>query len=166
MNVPKPVIAQIHGYCLAAGCYIQMLCDIAIAAEDAMLGHPVGRGGVDSMPLWVTYLGMRKAKEMLLTQRLVDGKEAERIGLINKAVPPDKLEEEVWNMAKMFTDSSPDAIAVQKEALNVHAEIMGRGALFAYHRQLNALGRVGRRGGGLNLDASRARTKAQEAEEK
>jgi len=164
MNIPKPVIAQISGYCLAAGCYLEMLCDIAVAAEDAKLGHPVGRGGVDSMPLWVTYLGMRKAKEMLLTQKVIDGKEAERIGLVNMAVPSDQLEETVWQLAKTFADSPPDAIAVQKEALNVHAEIMGRSALFAYHRQLNGLGRVGRRGGegGLDLDASRARTKAQE----
>jgi enoyl-CoA hydratase/carnithine racemase len=106
------------------------------------------------------YLGMRKAKEMLLTQRIIDGKEAERIGLVNQAVPPDELEEVVWQMAKLFTESDPGAIAIQKEALNTHAEILGRGALFAYHRQLNALGRVGRRGGGLDLDESRKRTKA------
>ncbi|MBW2624132.1 MAG: enoyl-CoA hydratase/isomerase family protein [Deltaproteobacteria bacterium] len=165
MNVPKPVIAQIHGYCLAAGCYLEMLCDIAIAAEDAQMGHPVGRGGVDSMPLWVTYLGMRKAREMLMTQQIIDGKEAERIGLVNRAVPADKLEEEVWKMAKLFTDTDPDRIAIQKEALNTHAEIMGRGALFAYHRQLNALGRVGRVESVLDLDASRQRTKAQKEQD-
>lgn len=163
MNIPKPVIAQIHGYCLSAGCYLEMLCDIAIAADDARMGHPVGRGGVDSMPLWVTYLGMRKAKEMLLTQKIIDGKEAERIGLVNQSVPADKLEETVWEMAKLIADAPPDAIAIQKEAFNTHAEIMGRGAVFAYHRQLNALGRVGRSGGGgLDLDDSRRRTKEQE----
>jgi len=162
MNLPKPVIAQIHGYCLAAGCYLEMLCDIAIAAEDALFGHPVGRGGVDSMPLWITYLGFRKAKELLLTQQIIDGKEAARIGLINRAVPGDKLEEEVWKMAKLFIESPPDALAIQKEAFNVHAEIMGRSALFAYHRQLNALGRVGRSGTVLDLEASRQRTKAQQ----
>ena len=162
MNLPKPVIAQIRGYCLAAGCYLEMLCDIAIAAEDALFGHPVGRGGVDSMPLWITYLGFRKAKELLLTQQIIDGKEAARIGLINRAVPGDKLEEEVWKMAKLLTESPPDGLAIQKEAFNVHAEIMGRSALFAYHRQLNALGRVGRSGVALDLEASRRRTKAQQ----
>jgi enoyl-CoA hydratase len=162
MNLPKPVIAQVHGYCLAAGCYLEMLCDIAIAAEDALFGHPVGRGGVDSMPLWITYLGFRKAKELFLTQQIIDGKEAARIGLINRAVPADKLEEEVWKMAQVLAEAAPDGIAVQKEAFNTHAEIMGRGALFAYHRQLNALGRVGRAGGGLDLDASRRRTKEQQ----
>ncbi len=162
MNLPKPVIAQIRGYCLAAGCYLAMLCDIAIAAEDALFGHPVGRGGVDSMPLWITYLGYRKAKELLMTQQIIDGKEAARIGLINRAVPGDKLEEEVWKMAKLFTESPPDALAIQKEAFNTHAEIMGRSALFAYHRQLNALGRIGRSGSLLNLEASRQRTKGQQ----
>lgn len=162
MNVPKPVIAQVHGYCLAAGCYLEMLCDIAIAAENAKMGHPVGRGGVDSMPLWVTYLGMRKAREMLLTQKIIDGKEAEGIGLVNKAVPEDQLEETVWEMARLFTNADPDDIAMQKTAFNTHAEILGRGASFAYLSQLNALSRVGAGGGAINLDDSRARTKAQE----
>ncbi len=162
MNVPKPVIAQIHGYCLAAGCYLEMLCDIAIAADDVKMGHPVGRGGVDSMPLWITYLGQRKAREMLLTQQIIDGKEAERIGLVNRSVPPEQLEQEVWDMAKLFTAASPDAIAVQKEAFNTHAEIMGRGATFAYHRQLNGLGRVGGGGDGIDIADSRRRTKEQE----
>ncbi|UCB44059.1 MAG: enoyl-CoA hydratase/isomerase family protein [Dehalococcoidales bacterium] len=162
MNLPKPVIAQVHGYCLAAGCYLEMLCDIAIAAEDALFGHPVGRGGVDSMPLWITYLGPRKAKELLLTQQIIGAKEAERIGLINRAVPADKLEEEVWKMAQGLAEAAPDSIAIQKEAFNTHAEIMGRGALFAYHRQLNALGRVGRSGTGLDLETSRRRTREQQ----
>jgi len=161
MNLPKPVIAQIHGYCLAAGCYLEMLCDIAIAAEDALFGHPVGRGGVDSMPLWITYLGPRKAKELLLTQRIIDAKEAERIGLVNKAVPADRLEEEVWKLAREIAEAPADALAVQKEALNTHLDIIGRGALFAYHRQLNALGRVGRSGTRLDLEESRRRTKEQ-----
>lgn len=161
MNLPKPVIAQIHGYCLAAGCYLNMLCDIAIAAEEAIFGHPVGRGGVDSMPLWITYLGQRKAKELLLTQQPISAKEAERIGLINRVVPGDKLEEEVWKMAEAMTEADPDGILMLKEAFNTHAEIMGRGALFAYHRQLNALGRVGRSGSRLDLEDSRRRTRGE-----
>ena len=162
MNTPKPVIAQIHGYCLAGGCYLEMLCDIAIAAEDAKLGHPIGRGGVDSMPLWITYLGPRKAKEMLMTQKIIDGKEAERIGLVNQAVPAEQLHDTVWEMAKQLTDVLPDDMAMQKEMFNTHAEITGRGATFHYHRQLNGLCRMLVDLDQFTVESSRKSSKAQE----
>ena len=115
------------------------------------------------MPLWITYLGARKAKEMLMTQQIIDGTEAARIGLVNRAVPADKLEEEVWKLAQLLTDVDPGRIAIQKEAFNTHAEIMGRSAVFAYHRQLNALPRVGGSAtGSLDLEKSRSQTKAQQ----
>ncbi len=148
MNLKKATIAQVHGYCLAAGCYLQMLCDMAYAAEDAIFGHPATTGGgVDSMPLWVWQLGARKAKELLMSRRFVDGKEAERIGLVNRAVPPDKLEEEVWKLAKDIAEIPIDDLGpgghgmiLMKENINADLEIMGLGALFTYHRQLNAWG--------------------------
>ncbi|MBN1615357.1 MAG: enoyl-CoA hydratase/isomerase family protein [Deltaproteobacteria bacterium] len=142
---PKPVIAQVHGHCVAAGCYLQMCCDVSIAAEDAVLGHPATRGGgVTSMPLWITYLGVRKAKELLMTSRLISGKEAERIGLVNKAVPPDRLVDEVWQMAKEMAEVPPEGMTMLKEAMSTHLQILGMDALFSYHRQLNALGRLGK----------------------
>jgi len=161
MNLTKPTIAQVHGYCLAGGCYLQMCCDVAVAAEDAAIGHPAGRGGgVTSMPLWVTFLGLRKAKEILMFSKVVSGKEAERIGLVNKAVPVDKLEAEVWQMAQELAEVPPDGMLIMKEALNTHAEILGRGALFAYHRQLNALGRLSHaEGPRLDLEELRGRTR-------
>ncbi len=159
MNFPKPTIARVHGYCLAAGCYLQMLCDMAVAAEDATFGHPVGQGGVDSMPLWVTLLGLRKAKEILMARQFFNGKEAAQMGLVNRAVPADKLDEEVWKLAQGMAEVNPDGIMFLKEALNTHAEILGRGAVFAYHRQLNALGRVGRSESLLNLEESRRKTR-------
>jgi len=168
MNLTKPVIAQVHGYCLAAGCYLQMCCDVAIAAEDAILGHPAARGGgVTSMPLWVSFLGLRKAKELLMTSRLIGGKEAERIGLVNKAVPADRLEEEVWKMAQEMAEVPPDGMMIAKEALNTHAEILGMGAVFAYHRQLNAMRRIGRgrpaaEEDRARLDALRSRTRGKQ----
>ncbi len=166
MDLTKPVIAQVHGYCLAAGCYLQMCCDIGIAAENAVLGHPVsGRsGGVTSMPLWVTYLGIRKAKELLFTSKLIDGKEAERIGLVNHAVPPEKLEAEVWELASSLADAPQDSLLMLKEAINTHADIMGRAAVFAYHRQINAMHRVRRKRGEtfLDLESLRGRTKGQQ----
>ncbi len=162
-NMTKPVVAQVHGYCIAAGCYLQMCCDIAIAANDAILGHPATRGGgVTSMPLWVTFLGERKAKELLMTSKLIGGEEAERIGLVNRAVPPDQLEAEVMKVARSIAEVPPDGMIMLKEAIDVHTQIMNRDALFAYHRQLNALGRVGRERTGQDLAANRARTRQPE----
>src|SRR6185295_9144221 len=83
-NCPKPTIARVHGHALAGGCYLQLLCDISIAAETARLGHPaVKMGGVSSMPLWQVALGIKAARYLLLTGRVVDGREAERIGLVS-----------------------------------------------------------------------------------
>ena len=118
-NLSKPVIAQVHGYCVAGGCYLQMCCDIAIAAEDAMLGHPAGLGGgVSSMPLWVTYLGERKAKELLMTSTLVNGKEAERIGIVNKVVPPEKLDQAALEMAEKILKNIPETVRAIKSVIN------------------------------------------------
>jgi enoyl-CoA hydratase/carnithine racemase len=97
-----------------------------------------------------------------MTSKLITGKEAEKIGLVNYAVPEDKLEEEVWKVAKLMAEVPPDGMVILKEALNTHMRILGLDAEFVYHKQLNALGRVGRsQGTGFNLDAMRARAKAQ-----
>ncbi|MFX0011488.1 MAG: enoyl-CoA hydratase/isomerase family protein, partial [Candidatus Hermodarchaeota archaeon] len=76
-NFPKPTIAQVHGYCTDAGCYLQLLCDITVAAEDAIFGHPAQKwGGASSMPLWQFYLGVKKARYLLMTGRTINGIEA------------------------------------------------------------------------------------------
>jgi enoyl-CoA hydratase len=165
MYFPKPTIAKVQGYCVAAGCYLQMCCDVAIAAENAVFGHPATRGGgVTSMPLWVTYLGVRKAKELLFTSKLIGGKEAEKIGLINYCVPPEKLDEEVWKVAKLMAEPPLDGMATLKESMNQHMRILGLDAEFALHKELNALGRTmrSRGSGGLNLEALKARAHAGE----
>lgn len=73
-NFPKPTIAQVHGYCTDAGCYLQLLCDITVAAEDAILGHPAQTwGGAQSLPLWQFYLGVKKARYLLMTGRTING---------------------------------------------------------------------------------------------
>jgi len=142
-NFPKPTVAQVHGYCIAAGCYLQLVCDITVAAEDAVLGHPAQRwGGVSSMPLWQVVMGPKKARYLLMTGRLISGAEAERMGLVSLAVPTDKLEETVNQIADEMAEIPHHGLLQNKEALNTDLEIMGVGALFRYHGQHNALGRV------------------------
>lgn len=141
-NCSKPTIAQVHGSALAAGCYLQLLCDISVAAEDAVLGHPAIRwGGVSSMPLWQVILGPKRARYLLFTGRTIDGKEAERIGLVSLTVSADQLEQTVNQIATEMSEIPNEGIIHNKEVLNTDLEIMGVGAMFRYHGCQNALGR-------------------------
>jgi enoyl-CoA hydratase len=142
-NCPKPTIARVQGHALAGGCYLQLLCDISVAANDAQLGHPaVKMGGVSSMPLWQVALGLKKARYLLMTGRIVDGIEAERMGLVTLAVPAEELDATVEAIAQDCLGVPFDGALQNKEALNTALEIMGVGALFRYHGQMNALGRL------------------------
>ena len=103
----KWTIAQVHGYCLAAGLDLAMSCRAIIATEDAVFGDPSIRMALSSPnPLWTYRVGLKKTKELLFTGKYIDGKEAENIGLIMKAVPGDKLEDEVNMTAETFTKSA------------------------------------------------------------
>ena len=145
-NCAKPTIARVHGHAVAGGCYLQLLCDISVAAHDATLGHPaVKMGGVSSMPLWQVALGVKTARYLLLTGRLVDGTTAERIGLVSLAVPGDELDATVDAIAADVAAVPAEGQQHNKETLNTALEIMGVGALFRYHGQMNALGRLKRR---------------------
>jgi enoyl-CoA hydratase len=142
-NFPKPTIAQVHGHCLAGGCYLQMLCDISVAAEDAKFGHPAQRwGGVSSMPLWQLLMGVKKARYMLYTGRSISGVQAERWGLVSLAVPLAELESTVDQIADEVAGVPPHGMLQNKEVLNTDLEILGLGAMFRLHSHHNALGRI------------------------
>ena len=142
-NCPKPTIARVHGHALAGGCYLQLLCDISVAADDANLGHPAIRmGGVSSMPLWQVILGPRIARYLLLTGRTVSGAEAARLGLVTLSVAPEVLDDTVDALIADCLEVPYGGALHAKEALNTALEIQGVGALFRYHGQMNALGRL------------------------
>jgi len=106
-ELPKRTIAQVHGYCLGAGLDLAMSCQTIIATDDAIFGDPSVRMGLaSSNPLWTFRVGLKKTKELLLTGKYIDGREAERIGLIMKAVPSDQLEDEVGLAADSFIKST------------------------------------------------------------
>ncbi len=151
-NYPKHTVAQVHGYCLAMGCDLMMMCRTAIAAEDAIFGDPSLRMGYATInPLWTWRVGPKRAKELLLTTRYIDGKEAERIGLVNRAVPPDRLEEEV-ELAIEAIDLSAGGIAgADGEAPHVTFgraafDISGLSAAWAFAAGLHSISSVQRRG--------------------
>ena len=126
-NLPKVVIAQVHGYCLAGSCEHAMMADLVIAAENAKIGHPGvrGLGHPRNSCIWPMVMGMRKTKELMYTGDAISGTEAAEIGMINKAVPEDSLEEEVTRLAERIANQSADALAIHKEALNRWYQAMG-----------------------------------------
>lgn len=115
----KPTIAAINGYALGSGYELALACDIRIAAEDALIGSPEAKvtssvtGG--AFRLVQDLVGPGKAKELLFTAENITGIEAERIGLVNKAVPLDALMDEAFNMAQKIAANSSFSLKVIKK---------------------------------------------------
>ena len=119
LDCPKPVIAQIHGYALAGGLELAMACDLVVAAEGTKLGEPEIRYGSAPVTLLMPYLiGQKKTRELLLTGDLIDAVEAERIGLINRVVPLERLAAEVDALADRLARTPPEVMGPTKAMLN------------------------------------------------
>jgi len=117
---PKPVIAQVHSYCLAGGCDLMMICDLCVCSDDARFGEPeirFGSGVVTMVMPWL--VGSRKAKELLFTgEDRIDAQEALRIGLVNKVVAADQLDAATLALAEEIAKNDPFAVSMQKRAIN------------------------------------------------
>jgi enoyl-CoA hydratase len=123
---PKPVIAQVHGYALAGGLELAMACDLIVAAEGSQLGEPEIRFGSAPVTLLMPYLiGQKATRELLLTGDLIDAERAERIGLVNRVVPLDRLEAEVDALADRLARVPADVMAPTKAMLNRAMEAAG-----------------------------------------
>jgi enoyl-CoA hydratase len=122
----KPTIAQVHGWCVAGGTDMVLCSDIIVAAEDAQIGYAPARiWGSPLTAMWVYRLGPEWAKRHLLTGDAMDGKTAERIGLIYKAVPADRLEQEVEGLAQRMANIPVSQLASMKLLVNQAYENMG-----------------------------------------
>jgi enoyl-CoA hydratase len=122
----KPVIAGIHGHCLAGGTDIAFLCDIVIAAEDSKIGYPPVRAlGSPVNHMWTYLVGPQWAKRLLLTGDTISGAEAERIGLVLKAVPRERLDAELDDLAGRMALIDVDLLAANKRIVNMALELMG-----------------------------------------
>jgi enoyl-CoA hydratase len=131
---PRPIIAQVHGYCLAGGCDLMMMCDLAVASDDAMFGEPeirFGSGVVTMVMPWL--IGARKAKELLFTgEDRIPAEEALRMGLVNRVVPRDELDDRTLELAQSIAVLDPVGISLTKRAINRAWETAGfREALMA-----------------------------------
>jgi len=116
---PKPIVAAVHSYCLAGACEVMMLCDLAVAADDARFGEPEIRfsNGPPALIMpWI--IGMRAAKELLLTGKMIDAQRALQLGMVNEVCAPEDLERRARYHALLIAKVSPLAVRLQKRALN------------------------------------------------
>lgn len=122
----KPVLCKVHGYAVAGGSDIALCSDLIFMAEDAKIGYPPARvWGTPTTAMWVYRVGAERAKRMLLTGDLVDGREAERMGLITKAVPAAELDAEVQRWADRMKGVPKNQLMMQKLMINQAYENMG-----------------------------------------
>lgn len=142
-NFPRPTIAQVQGRCLGPGFYLAMACDLVFAAEDAVFGDPAVRMGLlPSMPLIIWLVGAKKAREVVYLGRLVGALEAEQMGLINAAVPRERLEAEVNRYAQALNLCPADGLPFVKEAINAALEARGVGEAWRFTSEMGMLARA------------------------
>lgn len=123
---PKPVIAQVHGWCVGGGSDTALCADLVIASEDARIGTPYARmWGAYLSGMWLYRLGLTRAKEYALTGKPLSGREAADIGLINRAVPFAALEDAVHEQAQQLASIPASQLAAMKLVVNQAYENMG-----------------------------------------
>ena len=130
-RLPKPVIAMVNGFAVGGGHVLHLVCDLTIAAENAKFGQTGPKVGSFDAGFGSSYLarivGQKKAREIWFMCRLYTAKEAEDMGMVNKVVPYDQLEEECISWAKTMMERSPMALRMIKAGLN--AELDGQAGI-------------------------------------
>src|SRR5690606_17655871 len=122
VDCEKPVVSAINGVAVGAGTVVGLLADISICAEDARIGDGHVRLGVaagdHAAIVWPLLCGLAKARYYLLTGEMLTGAEAERIGLVSKAVPRDQVLDEAMRVAQVLATGSQQAVRLTKRTLN------------------------------------------------
>ncbi len=139
-DLAKPVIAQVHGWCLAGGSELATAADLVYVAEDAQIGYPPVR--MMSPPdnqfhAWLC--GLRPAMEMMLTGDAIDGLEAVRLGFANRAFPAERLDDEVLAVAERIAKIPTDVQQMNKRSVHRAMEIMGLRAAIRAGTEIQAL---------------------------
>jgi enoyl-CoA hydratase len=126
-ELPKPMIAQVQGACIAGGLMLAWICDLIVAADDAFFADPVVRMGIPGVEYfahpWV--MGPRQAKEFLFLGERIPASRALEVGMINRVVPRDALETEVTSMAGKIASMPRLGLALTKKAINQAEDAMG-----------------------------------------
>ena len=141
LDCPKPVIASVQSYCLAGGTDLMLACDLAVVADDAKFGYVdirFGSGVVSMLLPWV--VGVRTAKELLFTgEDRISADEALRIGLVNRVVPRDQLDDATLALAEEIAKNEPFVVQTTKRALNRAWDVAGFRSAMAANTELDVM---------------------------
>jgi enoyl-CoA hydratase len=125
-ELPKPVIAQVHGWCVGGGTDMALCSDLIFMADDATIGYPPARVyGTPTTSMWVYRLGLEHAKQFLLSGDAIDAKTAHRIGLVSNIFPAERLAEETERYARRYANIPHNQLALNKLLINQAFENMG-----------------------------------------
>jgi enoyl-CoA hydratase/carnithine racemase len=139
-DMATPIIAQVHGYCLAGGTELATACDLVYTAEDAQIGYPPVRAMSSPDCAYHPWLmGLRNAMEMMLTGDSISGIEAVQMGFANRAFPADQLEGAVLNVARRVAKIPRDLQALNKRVVHRAMEVMGARAAIRSATEIQAL---------------------------
>eukprot|EP00658_Telonema_sp_P-2_P061480 TRINITY_DN50186_c0_g1_i2.p1 TRINITY_DN50186_c0_g1~~TRINITY_DN50186_c0_g1_i2.p1 ORF type:complete len:209 (+),score=44.93 TRINITY_DN50186_c0_g1_i2:190-816(+) len=139
-DLAKPVIAQVHGNCLAGGSELASACDLVYVAADAKIGYPpVRKMGLPDTQIFPWVCGMRGAMELMLTGDSMSGVEAARLGWANRSFPREELEDEVMKIASRVARIPTDLLQFNKRSVHRAMEVMGMRTAIRYGTDLQAL---------------------------
>ncbi|MDO8864001.1 crotonase/enoyl-CoA hydratase family protein [Haliea sp. E1-2-M8] len=146
-DMHKPVVAQVHGNCLAGGTDLALLCDIVICSDDAVFGFPAARGmGTLPINMWLYHTSPQWAKRLFLTGDTIVGKDAAKIGLVLKSVHPEGLALECTHLVKRMALIDHHVLSCNKRVLNMGLELMGAKTLQRFAAEMDARGHKARAG--------------------
>ncbi len=139
-NNPKPIIAQIQGFCVAGGLATATFCDLRICSEDSKFGAPEIRTGGPYIPaVWPWVIGMTKARELLYSGNLIDAEEAKRLNLVNEVVPAEQLDDAVNRQAQTIAKMPAATVEYNKKLINMSYELMGVRQVLERSMELEAI---------------------------
>ncbi len=142
-DMHKPVIAKVHGNCLAGGSDLAFMCDMVIAAEEARIGFPATRAnGTPPTHMWVYHLGPQWAKRMLMTGDCLSGADAARVGLVLDAVPAEQLDAAVNELARRVSHVDSELLSAHKRVVNMALEMQGARTLQRFAVEMDARGHL------------------------
>jgi enoyl-CoA hydratase/carnithine racemase len=125
-EMTKPTVCAIHGACIGGAMELALACDLRVIAADALIGMPETRiglipdvGGSSRLP---SVVGLGRAKELIMTGKLIGGEEAERIGLVNRVAPPEQLDEAVQTLVDELLACAPVAVGLAKRVMDASAK--------------------------------------------